>query len=214
MSRPSVLEYARYHGLATDTQSENLLAQVDSHVVAGDASLDLLDDFRVSSYPVIPTDSNLQVSREAFSLLSECMISLPSPDWKAVLQDCQPLSNLKVEMPMLISDHEKDMRWFKKRVDLGKLIRDYQTIPESPINDSLPDLIEECKTYASSVHTQVRQERLELTSKVMETLADCISDSWTETETEEVIRKELKATRVLCWPIVVVTFDADHTRLV
>ena len=128
MSGPSVLDYARYYDLATDAQSQNLLGSIEFGLISDNDCLDELRDPSYPDYDDLLRDEKLQMSCEAISLLTECTRSPPAPDWCSVLNCAYPSQRFKVEMPMLMSDHMRDMRWFKKGVDLPKLLqRDFRT---------------------------------------------------------------------------------------
>ena len=60
---------------------------------------------------------------------------------------------LKLEMPVLINDHSKDMRWFRRPLDLQKLLtacaEAYSL--QAPKGDGMPDVLDQCRTAADGV---------------------------------------------------------------
>jgi hypothetical protein len=196
MSSPSVLEYARYHRLTIDARSECTLTQVDHklfHACDGD-----LQNPPALDYDKLLRDDKLQLSHTAGHLLAECLQSPPRPHWTEVLTDHNSMRKLRMEMPMLISDHERDMKWFKKGLDLRKLTRDFARgrNPERDSTDAFSGDLARCKQLSSAMREEIGCERLETAFEVMKYLAACTGDDWTEQHMKEIIAEDLKPSHV------------------
>ncbi len=199
MSGPSALEYARYYLLAADARSEHILGFIKCDPVPDDGCLDLLREPSGPDHNELLRDDKLHISREALALLAECTKTPPAPDRATILGDSQSAQRLKLEMPMLISDHARDMKWFEKGVDLQKLLQNCRETSklESPEMDSLPDIAKECERNVKSINTQIQNERLETTLNVLKVLTDCSRDTWKEQDMEDIVKQDLKSTKVL-----------------
>jgi hypothetical protein len=117
MSTPSVLEYARFHGLAVENAAQDVLACLSGLV--SDCKRDELDaslpdpDFSACRHDV--KESKLQLSREASHILAN---SIRDPcqiiPWDDLLPKRHSMDNLKLEEPLLATDHETDVWNFQR----------------------------------------------------------------------------------------------------
>ena len=199
MSAPSVLEYARYYDLTIDARSQNILGLINCVPIQHNNCNDLSREPPWPDYDELLRDDKLQVSREAITLLAECKKKPPAPDWDSVLEESRPAQRFRIETPMLISNHTRDMEWFQKGVDLQKLLLNCRETSkrESTEIDGLPDIVEICDRSAKSISTEIGNERIETTLDVLRILADYSRDHWKEQDMEEIINQDLKPTKVL-----------------
>ncbi len=194
MSHPSILEYARFHNLIIDADAQNLAGHLK-----GLSRLPINDAEETASFDTLhgqlqlPEDK-LQFNSRAGDLLARCMKGPSMPSDRLLLSDSQRSKMLlKMETPMLRSDHSKNMRWFRKPMDLEKLL-----IPlaedrslQAPENDDIQDILEECRSAADLVGIDVTRERLETTVEVVKALSDYLRDSWSPTDENDLLRREL-----------------------
>ena len=199
MSGPSVLDYARYYGLATDAGSQNLLGLIKRGTTQENDCVDLPRDLSRPDYDELLRDDKMQVNLGAITVLAECTRPPPAPDWRSVLAGSQSTQRLKIAMPMLVSDHTRDMQWFKKGVDLSKLLVNCKETSrlESPALDDLSDILEQCERDANSTITEIENARVETTMEVLKILRYCSCDTWTREDMQDIVERDLKPAKVL-----------------
>lgn len=199
MSGPSVLDYARYYGLATDAGSQNLLGLIKCGPTRENDCFDLPRDPSCPDYDELLRDDKVHVSPKAITVLTECTRRPPAPDWRSVLEGSQSTQRLKIEMPMLVSNHTRDMQWFKKGVDLSKLLGNCKETSrlESPAIGDLPDILEQCERDANSIITEIENERVETTMDVLKVLRAGSCDTWTKEDMQDIVERDLKPAKVL-----------------
>ena len=203
MPGPSVLEHSRYHGLTIDARSENLthaLAQVESYPVPHNTFPDGLDESSPSDRDKILREEKQQLTRGATHLLSECMKIPSAPHWTSILdlERCNETQRLKLEMPLLSSNHQDDMRWFTKGIELPKLTRDF-VAAHRPLNTTVDerfDILEECESQIATMLLEINNERPEINVEAIKLIAKCRSPSWTQNDLDELVKEELSHRKV------------------
>ncbi|KAJ9646043.1 hypothetical protein H2204_000705 [Knufia peltigerae] len=122
MSTPSLLEYARFHGLAIDHGQKDPFAYLDAlepecDLVEVDAAL---SDPTFPSYKASIHEPKLQLGRDASQILSES-IKDPCPDISGqyLFPKFHRLKSLKLEEPLLSTDHAFDVWNFKRSAAAG-----------------------------------------------------------------------------------------------
>ncbi|KIW94210.1 uncharacterized protein Z519_05526 [Cladophialophora bantiana CBS 173.52] len=114
MSAPSVHEYARFHRLAIDHASEDLvkyISQLPLRAIEDDHQLSNPD---FSTFSDKLAEPKLQLSQQATSLLAESVLDhCPSINWSHFLPDRHRVHNLKIEETLLSGDHQTDVRRFR-----------------------------------------------------------------------------------------------------
>ena len=118
VQEPWVLDYARFHGLAIDHRLEDPLKGLkSSHCdldFSGDAGLLQLESFNAT-----PPRERLSISKDAAKFLT----SIRNDNIKDVnlddsfLPNPHRFRNLKVDTPLLRTDHEQDFRQFRRQID-------------------------------------------------------------------------------------------------
>ncbi|KAF1990785.1 hypothetical protein K402DRAFT_323942 [Aulographum hederae CBS 113979] len=115
VEEPSILEYARFHGLTADYFSEKIPwskreQPVERHLL--DQNENLKWDLRDESFLHEP----LTVSRKTMILLQDTIKDEPDlPVWDANIMEATPrrrAADLKMELPLLRTDDELDLRHF------------------------------------------------------------------------------------------------------
>lgn len=117
-SEPTILEYARFHGLACDYLIKDPLAdlkQPDDFVHQFEGTLEDLDNGELSDGH---SDENISFGEETISLLASIAVpaeqSLRFDDDGDI--DPHRFRKIKQELPMLRTDHELDMRSFATQI--------------------------------------------------------------------------------------------------
>ena len=64
----------------------------------------------------------LQINHDAVKLLEDVTKVSPAPAWDDLLEDHKRTERLKVEVTMLRTNHEKDMKWFRSGFDLKRML--------------------------------------------------------------------------------------------
>lgn len=118
MSDSSVLEYARYHGLASDHRPESLI-----HNLLRDCIHNHHFDFESADEAILPplypdfsslapslAEPKPQLSRAGGAFLA-ASVRPPkfSPQWEKYLPDPHRKRKLKLEIPLLATDHDEDV---------------------------------------------------------------------------------------------------------
>ena len=110
---PSVLEYARFYGLTTDYRDVKPLGPS----IQDDCPLVLDEDptlFHITAGIATPIPERLTISREAAKFLS-CVGSKqhrPSMVDDGLIEKTHRIRDMKMEIPLLYTDHVLDMRQF------------------------------------------------------------------------------------------------------
>ena len=120
------------------------------------------------------------------------------PNWSEILKPYSVSGKLRMEPPMLVSDHKKDMKWFGKGLDLDKVLRDCAIDHNAadPNVSNLTDLLAECDEMTSSMQRDVSNEHIQTSFEALKILAECTQNGWTEEQRQESARQDLKATKV------------------
>ncbi|KAF2103108.1 hypothetical protein NA57DRAFT_29188, partial [Rhizodiscina lignyota] len=151
----------------------------------------------------------LAVSPEAAELLQE---TISAPDEYPImgLETPRRRSELKQELPLLLSDNEYDMQHFGRRV-----IPDFQhtKIPPEVVDEERDEGLTWPTRYLAlpaRLDADARRDKLEVAKEVLLCIQNAISDPVTIEERENLIAIELQASKVTsCWRI-----DGSDTHLV
>ena len=197
---PTILEYARFHGLCTDYLLEqprindipipsnecfesNLRDPVDCSVT-NDAASEL-------------TKERLTVDKEVVLLLKAIQQQqgpneytlLPSDDWRRA-------KRLKVELPILKSDEELDLLNFgcTATPSFSKLRIPYELVDVE--NDEGFEWPKKYFDYPAQCHKQARVEKLAISRDDLLFLGDMVKDHWTPDVSEQIKEDSLKYMRV------------------
>jgi hypothetical protein len=129
-SAPSLLDYARYHGVA----KEHLALDLDLSAYFDTIQDELPGSLSCIAPPIsLPKETKLQLNTSELQLLAT-HLRPPPPD--EMLPDLHRIRSLKLEVPLLLADHEEDLRCFTKRPSLD--LHDLGILPErisSPASD-------------------------------------------------------------------------------
>ena len=202
MSVPSVLEYARSHGLATDHTAQDLLEQLSQLPLILSQDEPQLPNLNFSLFTNALIEPKLQLSREAGALLAK---SFRRPqhaiDWNEFLPERRRAWKLKIEEPLLAGDHETDARRFRRDAsshrDTDQLLETCSAISSSSCQD-LDDQWNDIQSgdAARNVEKELREERCHTTKGALVHLSDMLNDKLTEDSKDEVLNSFLPRTKV------------------
>lgn len=132
-SAPSLLDYARYHGVA----KEHLALDLDLSAYFDTIQDELPGSLSRIAPPIsLPKETKLQLNTSELQLLATHLRPPSPPPADEMLPDPHRIRSLKLEIPLLLTDHEEDLRCFTKRPSLN--LHDLGLLPEctsSPASD-------------------------------------------------------------------------------
>jgi hypothetical protein len=132
-SAPSLLDYARYHGVA----KEHSALDFDLSAYFDTTQDELPGSLSCIASPIsLPKETKLRLNTSELHLLATHLRPPPPPQADEMLPDPHRIRSLKLEIPLLLADHEEDLRCFTKRPSLN--LHDLGVLPErnsSPASD-------------------------------------------------------------------------------
>ena len=197
------LQYARMNGLSCDYLAEPLpfehikKIQTDVYISLSNASHLLQFNFG----PELSTDERPTISKDAALLLAS-VAKEETVEWV----DGQVLSMLgsadtkriRLEEPLLKTDHERDCREFARREEFEVELKDIK-LPLDIVNEengeglSLPSKF---WNLGDEIMENLKKEKIEVTRDTLEYLQNTLKIIWTEQDEKEVRKRELKYKRV------------------
>lgn len=181
-SEPTVLEYARFHGLCKDYALEDLKLRFATFPSDEVINQDLEDP---PNAPILPrvgselTKERLNINAETASLLQAISsLRIIQDDIEEHLNHGSRIRGLKQEVPILETDHELDMLHFGSTAtpSLAKL-----KIPLEPLTDEIDGGLEwpdKHNAYAQKYEGQIKAERLAMARVDLEYLRDALEDPY------------------------------------
>lgn len=202
MSGPSVLEYARYHRLSAPHTASDLSKYV-STISYAQIDDDALPELESPSQEDLFAESKLQLSSKAARCLAE-MTKPPEPVcWEQVLKDPFRLQKLRIEPAMLSRDHETDMKWFKRPMDLSDLIKELSEscAPDTTESDDGAAFLDQCQSAAATTRKVIEYPHLETTPTALTTLLRSTQDQWTDGDLYRIYNETFTEAKVCCNPL-------------
>ena len=152
---PSILEYARFHGLSIDHRAIHPLQYIIDTPSLPDVQ-DPPELFEIDASCGTLAPERLSISKEAAALLSSIR-GTQSEDHvfdESVLPDTHRVRNLKMEIPLLRTDPELDLRDFQARVipDLAA-----EHLPLEKVDEELDEGLTWPLSY-EDLYQQVKEE--------------------------------------------------------
>jgi hypothetical protein len=196
MAAPAVLRYGRHHGICYDYRQEHPFCKLEEVDLCEDlAPLPDLPDF-LAPHTGLPTDSKLQLSQKARKLLVSATAQPPEPRWVDLFSDRQKCRLRRVEEPLLVTDHEKDMRRFLPRRSMG--LQDIDFAPETLLEDddkglSWPAAI---RTVCAQMDEEVAHEKMPMTKESLRLLKCIMRDNWTSEVHRSFVQELLMSEKV------------------
>ncbi|KAI9770541.1 MAG: hypothetical protein M1840_003131 [Geoglossum simile] len=186
----ALLDYARFHGLASDHRAVPPLLSSSIPSPPQDSSLQLADPQEaphLEQLAAFPTREKLFLDREAATLLSTCMWNVThelTREELSVFAGNRQGKGLRVELPLLRTDHELDMRSFGRQVGTDSLS---DNIPLEVINEQNDEGISwplASLDLPRKFNRKLRNEKLEVSKDAILYLQsiirgeDCTEDEW------------------------------------
>lgn len=208
MSVPSVLEYARFHGLATDHRSENLLVHLRHVSLSPEqettADHALLLDTVLGTLASPVDEPRLQLGHRETRLLSESINDVrPAIDWDVILPDPYRWRKLRIEEPLLATDHDLEVAAFRRdaarRFDPRVLLNNSVSLlspPDGQFNDEWTDI--DGDQSLNDIQRRLKNERLQVTRETLKILAEARYPKATKDEREALANAEAPRVRIPC----------------
>jgi hypothetical protein len=214
MSSTSVLDYARLYGLSVHNTVAPLTLALNSTQLAFDDEDSFLESDKrlLIDCEQLLLDDKLQIDRGAITFLATCIKQPRKPDWSETTKEAGSAKDLRVELPMLMSDHVKDLRWFTKRPDLNLRLRQHvSSIDAEGIEKVAPQEFEDYEEHAVSLLREISDERLEVSATAVTFLCDCINKALPRDAIATSMDQYLEQTKVKGrYRIFIVIALADH----
>lgn len=195
--QPSLLDYARFHGLAADHLQQNILTFISSDALRSDEDA-ILSDFRLPDVAEIPAEPKFQLNSKAISLLASSIRPPPPPKLTNDPSDHHKVKNLKMELPLLRTDHDTDMKKLLHRMPVK--LPAWNLVPIEVDEESGEGLAwpQEIVGLAAVWDRRAAKEKLQTTREVLKALQDTLRSVYTAQTQEEIIAKGSIFTRVRC----------------
>lgn len=195
---PSLLEYARFHGLAVDHAAVDLfkpLSQSCFHFLTTVEDSPNLPSLTLQK-PVDVTEK-IQASKETAQLLSSVLREPSKPSLDALLPNVHRVRDLKQELPLLKTDHNYHVSSFKKRATVPSLFK-YQ-IPHVEIDEENDGGLTWPVAYHRCNEQLVRKldsEKLDSTREVLLFIQNSLRDYSTKSSRNAILDDALKYQKV------------------
>lgn len=198
MSGSSVLDYARSHRLSEPITASDLSKYIYS-IQPTHLNESILSTFQFPSKEDLMTKSKLQLSNNAATCLAD-MVKQPEPvALEQVLDDQFRRQKLQMETAMLYSDHDKDMKWFKRPMNLKRLLRDFAETCDTDTHElqGLEDpLFGEGIHLAEAYLDKIRYPRLDSSEAALRMLLQSTDDQRAAVDLQEVYESTMKDRKV------------------
>lgn len=197
---PTVLEYARFHGLSCDYTQE--LSQCYKIASLSDEDIDLdlqhpQDDAALTKPVEELTRERLTVSKEAATLLRSVYSLREAPDDLQLISEVKRrILNLKQEVPLLQTDHELDVLEFGKALE--SCIHEPK-IPLEPVDEENDEGLgwpSSYFSYPAQCDEEARTEKLRVSKEVLLYLQDVVKGNSSPAGLEMMIREEVTHQKV------------------
>ncbi|KAF2121488.1 hypothetical protein BDV96DRAFT_564367 [Lophiotrema nucula] len=203
-TEPTVLEYARFHGLALDYLSELLLTS-DLPIPSSDS---VEADLNGAS-DVLPTNAIDELTKERLAVPKEAALLLKSVhDLQKAWSNVQlttdrrkDILKLKLELPVLRTDPELDL------INFGSTalpILDDLRIPSEPVNTEQDETLEwpsRYFLYPKQCETQAKSEKLVVSKDSLTFIQNAIKDDWSSEGSEKIKSEGLTYKRNPAWQL-------------
>jgi hypothetical protein len=194
---PSVVRYARHYGICYDYRKESPFCKLqDVDLVDDGTTLPELPDF-IPPTVEPPTDSKLRLSQQASKLLISATTPPPPPNWSTLLLDNQKPQPKKLELPLLSTDHEKDVRKFlpKHGLETEDINFPLETLNEE--NDEGLSWPPSVRKLCAQWDRDIAHEKLQISRESLHLLECAMRDTWDEEDHKRFVMDLLKSKKVL-----------------
>ncbi|ETI20770.1 hypothetical protein G647_07112 [Cladophialophora carrionii CBS 160.54] len=194
MSAPSVLDYARSHGLALDHTAEDLSNSLPCPpLVMFEDEAELPEpDFSLFANELL--EPKLQISQKGGILLAESIRDPPVViDWDHFLPDRHRVRKLKIEEPVLVGDHQADFLRFQRETASHRNADQYLETCSLISSTSDQDLEKEWDDIQSGnaarrVENELADERCHTTKEALIHLSCLLKNNLTDETKDEIIK--------------------------
>ena len=178
---PSLSEYARFHGLAIDHRTNGFLGDLTTILHPETLQHDLTDlpSFLPPPIKDVLTEPRFQLNSRERTLLISSITAPVVPSWEDVLPRSHRVASLKLEIPLLTSDHAAELRNFTERPSLD--LNDLNVLLEPVDHDNNEDVSWPSKYigFAAEWDAKPLQERLLTTKRAVTYLQTALQDTYT-----------------------------------
>jgi hypothetical protein len=190
----SLVQYARYHGLAIDHQADDLLEDYSEEAILDlELASPKLPEFEVPPFEGLLNEPKFTLDDRGRVLLASCIRCPDAPSCRDALPRHHSIRNLKLELPLLMTDHTLDMRRFTSRpsfelrdLDLGLFV------PDSNMNDILPWPAEESFNLAPNWDKEMAREKLRVSKEALLYVQDTLRIKCEPTLFTELMKENLE----------------------
>lgn len=200
----SVVEYARFHGLSKDPLRGPLpLSHIESLMhTFQKAALDDSHLEQIKYEPIPQLDERLTIDKEAEILLagaSGVFLDQSTIDKITAAASIRPRrQNLKLEIPLLKTDPDADLRAFKKRQNPN--LSDENFIYE-PLDIEKDEGLQWPSRFANLPEETMKScsmEKITVTRDTMAYLQAALKDNWSRDDTNDLLWSQSSYKRVRC----------------
>jgi hypothetical protein len=196
----SPLEYARKNGLSRDYLKEPyLVSNLELH---GDCQGGLTDDSKLSQFELtasVRTEERLAISKDAAGLIASISHE-ESSEWVEGtvfrMIDTRKYRKLRLELPLLKSDHETDCKKFAQRDGFEMKLQDItlplETVEEGNTLGFSPSMW--CK--GAEILEVLKKEKLEVSRHTLVYLQNNLKNDWTDENEKKTWHSVCKYRRV------------------
>ena len=196
---PSLIDYARFYGLAVNHLEIDPLVDLPT---PRDIHIELEDEpqlLKINNANGKIPEERLAISRdEALLLESLNAASKHTLSFEGVVLDPHRVRNMKLELPMLRTDHEADMQDFARPV-LPDLAREH--LPLEIADDEADEGLSwpsECVSLPDTYHAKCKAEKLDVSLDILDFVRDALNHDGAAVEDpsfelEEVPRRKVTA---------------------
>ena len=193
--QPSLLDYARFHGLAIDHLHQDILSYFSSCTFTCDED-EIFPEFRLPDLGGLPPEPKFRLNGKAASLLASSIRPPPAPHWSDALSDHHKVKNLKLDLPVLRTDHDTDMEKIRhhKPTKIGAM----GLVPIEVDDDRDEGLAWSQETIGLTAlwDEKASKERLQTTREVLKALQDTLRPVYTAQMQEVIITEGLAFAKV------------------
>lgn len=185
---PLVLRYARQYELCYDFRRDDVLHKLDQ-VVLLDEGRELPDlPHFISPYVEPPAEGQIQISQRASELLIPATTRPSKPSWADLFRHHRQRHTLKVEQPLLLTDHARDTKRFlpKQRLEVGHIAFSLELLDhEKDEGPTWPTYIRDLRAQWDE---EISQNKLPTSKETLRFLIRVSEDRWTQDDLGSLVR--------------------------
>lgn len=179
MSEPSLLEYARFYGIAKDHRAQDLSKLLQEALTNEPIAVSELPDFPIPKKEDI-LQEKFELTRSAAKLLHSYISPPPPPKLDDYLPNPRRWRELKLEIPLLETSHAQDMKDFRDMIRSGSL----EALTKEIHQTILPETSQEdsdrwCDRHLPTTAELIAAEKLSIPRQAMLQLQDAVTDRFT-----------------------------------